>query len=92
MLLENTGAHGAALKGECMEIELKPCPFCGSAASVDTAELFDAIQGRAGWACLAVTCENDDCGARVLAYNHTGGPLPYEVMAKMAAEKWNRRV
>lgn len=74
-----------------MEIKLKSCPFCGSAADVDKIDLYDAIQCMAGMACLAVTCQNPDCDARVIAYNRTDGPLPYETMAEAAAEKWNRR-
>ena len=74
-----------------MYIKLKPCPFCGSAATMDDTELYYVVQGKYGRACLGVACENDDCGVRVIAYNRTNGPLPYEVMAKMAAKKWNRR-
>lgn len=74
-----------------MKIELKPCPFCGSAAEMDDRELYYAVQGEHGRACLGVTCENHACGAEVTAYNHTDGPLPYETMAAKAAEKWNRR-
>ena len=75
-----------------MYIKLKPCPFCGSAATMDDTELYYVVQGKHGHACLGVTCGNKDCGAQVSAYNHTGGPLPYETMAAAAAEKWNRRV
>lgn len=72
-----------------MEIKLKPCPFCGGAAKPDARKGYEERQAYYGKACLTIECL--DCGAQVTAYNHTDGPLPYEVMAKMAAEKWNRR-
>ena len=72
-----------------MEIKLKPCPFCGSAATMDDTELYYVVQGKIGHACLSIECM--DCGAQVTAYNHTDGPLPYETMAEAAAETWNRR-
>lgn len=72
-----------------MEIKLKPCPFCGSAATLDGRASYEARQAYYGKACLSIDCP--DCGAQVTAYNHTDGPLPYEMMAAAAAEKWNRR-
>ena len=72
-----------------MEIKLKPCPFCGSAAEMDARSGYEARQEYYGKACLAIECL--DCGAQVTAYNPTDGPLPYETMAAAAAEKWNRR-
>lgn len=72
-----------------MEIKLKPCPFCGGVVELDDRKGYEERQGYYGKACLSIDCP--DCGAQVTAFNHTDGPLPYEVMAKMAAEKWNRR-
>ena len=72
-----------------MEIKLKPCPFCGSAAMLDGSADYEARQSYYGKACLSIDCL--ECGAQVTAYNHTDGPLPYETMAAAAAEKWNRR-
>mgnify|MGYP001777044637 CR=1 FL=1 len=90
MLLENTGAHGAALKGGDMEIKFKPCPFCGGSVKLDARKGYEERQEYYGKACLLIECM--DCGAQVTAYNYTDGPLPYETMAEAAAEKWNRRV
>lgn len=73
-----------------MEIKLKPCPFCGGTAKLDARKGYEERQTYYGKACLSIECL--DCGAQVTAYNHTDGPLPYEVMAEAAAEKWNRRV
>lgn len=72
-----------------MEIKLKPCPFCGSAATMDARNGYEKRQEYYGRACLSIECM--DCGAQVTAYNHTDGQLPYETMAEAAAEKWNRR-
>lgn len=72
-----------------MKIKLKPCPFCGGPVKLDARKGYEERQEYYGKACLSIECM--DCGAQVTAYNHTDGPLPYEVMAKMAAEKWNRR-
>ena len=74
-----------------MEIKLKPCPFCGSAAELDDREVYEYVQEEYGKACFEVSCENPDCAAAIIVYNRTNGPLPYEAMAKKAAEKWNRR-
>ena len=74
-----------------MEIKLNPCPFCGSKAELDDREVYEAVQEKYGKACLDVSCENPDCAAAIIVYNRTNGPLPYEVMAEKAAEKWNRR-
>lgn len=70
-----------------MEIKLKPCPFCGSKAELDDRELYEEVQEKY----VEVFCENPDCVAAIIVCNRTNGPLPYEVMAKKAAEKWNRR-
>ena len=72
-----------------MEIELKPCPFCGGVVELDARKGYEERQEYYGKACLSIECM--DCGAQVTAYNHTDGPLPYETMAAAAAEKWNRR-
>ena len=72
-----------------MEIKLKPCPFCGGVAKLEARKGYEDRQSYYGKACLAIECL--DCGAEVTAYNHTDGPLPYEVIAAAAAEKWNRR-
>ena len=74
-----------------MEIKLKPCPFCGSKAELDDREVYEDVQEKYGKACFEVSCENPDCAAAIIVYNRTNEPLPYEVMAEMAAEKWNRR-
>lgn len=74
-----------------MEIKLKPCPFCGNAAKLYDRKVYEGVQEKHGKACFEVSCTNLDCAAAILAYNETNGPLPYETMAKMAAEKWNRR-
>ena len=74
-----------------MEIKLKPCPFCGSKAELNDREVYEAVQEKYGKACFEVFCENPDCAAAIIVYNRTNGPLPYEVMAEKAAEKWNRR-
>lgn len=70
-----------------MEIKLKPCPFCGSKAELDDRETYEDVQEKF----FEVFCENPDCVAAIIVYNRTNGPLPYEVMAEKAAEKWNRR-
>lgn len=74
-----------------MEIKLKPCPFCGSEAELDDRKVYEDVQKKYGKACFEVHCANRDCAAAILAYNKTNGPLPYEVMAEKAAEKWNSR-
>lgn len=74
-----------------MEIKLKPCPFCGSKAELNDREVYEAVQEKYGKSCFDVSCENPDCAAAIIVYNRTNGPLPYEVMAEKAAEKWNRR-
>ena len=74
-----------------MEIKLKPCPFCGSAATLDDRKFYEDVQEKYGKTCFEVSCTNRDCAAAILAYNKTNGPLPYETMAEVAAEKWNRR-
>ena len=74
-----------------MEIKLKPCPFCGSAAKLDDRKVYEYVQKKYGKACFEVSCQNPDCEAAIIVYNRTNGPLPYEVTAEKAAEKWNRR-
>ena len=74
-----------------MEIKLKPCPFCGSKAELNDRKIYEGVQEKYGKACVKVSCENPDCAAAIIVYDRTNGPLPYEVMAEKAAEKWNRR-
>lgn len=74
-----------------MKIKLKPCPFCGSKAALDDREVYEDVQEKYGKACFEVSCQNPDCASAIILYNITNGPLPYEVMAEKAAEKWNRR-
>ena len=59
------------------EIELKPCPFCGAKANIETiTDIFHRTTFMAG-------CGNDDCGCRPMT-----DPLESR---REAADAWNRR-
>ena len=61
--------------------ELKPCPFCGAKAEIDT-ELFGQTQMR-----YTPFCTNPKCIAFYLGYKDEG----LYTTKKKAAEAWNRR-
>lgn len=56
--------------------KLKPCPFCGSEARVQTAAMFRN--------CYSIVCMNTKCGAHVFFYGA-------EATKNMTAKHWNRR-
>ena len=66
--------------------ELKPCPFCGGEAAVNTVRFSDRHAKEQGWGqseFYGVNCVR--CGAS------SRGTIAGQDTADMAAEKWNMR-
>lgn len=65
------------LMKDCVEENLKPCPFCGGEAERDYVKL--------EWGCAGVHCKN--CGVYVFDYDSYGWTYDSEI----AVKKWNKR-
>ena len=68
-------------------MDLKPCPFCGGAATMwlthdgsGHGESYDAVY---------VGCRNPDCGAGIKLGDYAGKDV--ELRRADAAKRWNRR-
>ena len=80
-----------------MDIELKPCPFCGKSV----AELSDAqdLENCAHFEDETCPCQNYEtariCGLHIVVCDVSlggcGATSGYYTTAKKAAENWNRR-
>ena len=72
-----------------MADELKPCPFCGGAAEMDTARAFRELRSgnvSTAVAIYCVDCSADICLCRADMPDLTTADLVYQVL-----EQWNRR-
>lgn len=71
--------------------KLKPCPFCGSEASIKTDELKNVPDDDAFYS--YVICEK--CGSTgqiIVSINEYGKHIGIEKTTAQAIEAWNRRV
>lgn len=74
-----------------MEIELKPCPFCGSCEDVSLYRVYSRRYGGAWF--VSVTCEL--CGARSKAFKTSKEADDEDFWeseaCERAAARWNKR-
>ena len=64
------------------DIELKPCPLCGSAnVKMHTTSQVRSCWSRIGWDAIGYTVECMDCGCTI----------PSDIGKNYAAATWNRR-
>ena len=68
---------------------LKPCPFCGRAPEITTAEDYGDLMAASddGKACMRIMCP--DC--HVEMYDHSYEFPAYEDRLVLIVQKWNRR-
>ena len=72
-----------------MEKDLKPCPFCGSPAEIDTLRSFRALSsGRVETSC-AIYCTA--CDADMTICYSDVRDMPREDVAGLLFERWNKR-
>jgi hypothetical protein len=72
-----------------MSEELKPCPFCGGLAELDTSQAYRALSSGALGSRAAVYCTR--CGAEVgFCYEDAPG-TPREDIVNQVVDDWNRR-
>lgn len=73
-----------------MSEELKPCPFCGGEAELDTSQAYRALSGGTLGSRAAVYCAR--CGADMgFCYEDAPG-TPREDIVNQVVDDWNRRV
>jgi len=72
-----------------MSEELKPCPFCGGEAELDTSQAYRALSGGTLGSRAAVYCAR--CGADMgFCYEDAPG-TPREDIVNQVVDDWNRR-
>lgn len=72
-----------------MSEELKPCPFCGGLAELDTSQAYRALSSGALGSRAAVYCAR--CGADMgFCYEDAPG-TPREDIVNQVVDDWNRR-
>ena len=72
-----------------MSEELKPCPFCGGLAELDTSQAYRALSSGALGSRAAVYCTR--CSAEVgFCYEDAPG-TPREDIVNQVVDDWNRR-
>lgn len=72
-----------------MSEELKPCPFCGGLAELDTSQAYRALSGGTLGSRAAVYCTR--CSAEVgFCYEDAPG-TPREDIVNQVVDDWNRR-
>ena len=67
-------------------IELKPCPFCGGKAELQTA--WD--RNWANYSRYTIMCQNRDCGARIVEMINDYEPEHEKIVSEFC-KRWNRR-
>lgn len=72
-----------------MSEELKPCPFCGGLAELDTSQAYRALSSGALGSRAAIYCTR--CSAEVgFCYEDAPG-TPREDIVNQVVDDWNRR-
>lgn len=72
-----------------MSEKLKPCPFCGGLAELDTSQMYRALSDGALRYRAAVYCTR--CGADMgFCYDDAPG-IPGEDIVNQVVDDWNRR-
>lgn len=71
------------------DTELKPCPFCGSEAELDTMQGFRAFANGSIEYCTAVYCMC--CSAQISACYSEHPDIEPSQLTEMVVEDWNKR-